>query len=142
MTTAGQETLDVHKWLYSTMAGDSALVAAAPGGFHSGIAPPRPTYPFVRFGIQAPMRVIRGVGVVEFMMTSLWLIRGVDNNASYVNLTAVSKRIQALFAGVINVALPDGMILSCVREEAFQLEQVEGGREYRHLGGMYRIEFQ
>ncbi len=138
----GLEVYDTSVWINSVLSVDGTLSAAATGGFHDGVAPPGTLYPFVRWSVQSPPRVIRGAGKDEFYTDGLWLVVAVDNNASNSKIGPMSGRIQALLGGVINVATGSGIILACVREDGFTLPQVEGGREYRSMGGIYRVKYQ
>lgn len=142
MSGLGVENLLAEKWIKDTFDADSApggLVQAATGGIWDGPARDGTKYPIVRYDPQSPGVEARGVSTTTIWLDSLWLIRGVVDGTSYEPLRTIASRIYALLHGSHDIAVTDGMIMWCVREQAFQQEIVEAGREYRHLGGIYRI---
>jgi hypothetical protein len=139
MTIAGVEDMGVARWLTSTLGGDTTLMTATPGGLWDGAAIEGTPYPIVRFDPQSPGIVVRGVGPIEIMVNSLWLIRAVTVGPEFGPIIPIASRLHALIQGATGLTLPEGTLVSCVREQPFRLESVQGGREFRHLGGIYRI---
>lgn len=141
MSDTGLETPTVAQWIHDTLTPDTAWAAASPGGLWDGPAAHDTEYPFTRFGLQSGIDV-RGISTVTIMQDDLWLIRGICPGQDYTPLHAIAARIHVLLHGVLQQAVPGGMIVSCMREQAFRLESTQGGREFRHLGGIYRINVQ
>lgn len=135
----GIENLTAAAWVTETLTADPTWAAASPGGLWGGPAKTGTRYPFTRFDAQSPGVELRTAGTTTIWLNQLWLIRGVAEGTSFAPLKDIASSIYRLLHGVINVQMDDGEIQYCVREDAFHLETVEGGREYRHLGGIYRI---
>lgn len=128
-------------WLYAVLAGDSTLVGLATGGVYAYNNPNRtPVFPYVLFQLQAPGMDVRGVGPVRIMAPMVYLVRGiVEANSFGGNLKTIADRIDTLLQAASGTAA-GGSVLSCVREQPFALPEVAGdGRQYRHLGGIYRL---
>lgn len=138
--TTGDEVLLTQSWIYDTLTSDSTFMTASPGGVWDGVVTASATTsPWTVIGAQSPGIVVGGVGTFEVMTNALWLIRTICEGGSFASLRAASNRVYALLHGKNYVARPTGTILSCIREETFRQEEVRGGREYRHLGGIYRV---
>lgn len=126
-------------WINATLDGDPTLTGLCPGGVYNGEAEKDAAYPLVEFSPQSPGVTIKGVSTTIIGLNMLWLIKGVVLGKSYVPIEPVQNRIDALLHGVTSLTVPGGIIMSCVREQAFRLEPVQGGQDYRYLGGIYRI---
>lgn len=138
--TTGDEVLLAQGWIYDTLTADTAFNTASPGGVWDGVVTAAAgASPWTVFSAQSPGVVVGGVGAFEVMVNQLWLIRTICEGGSFATLRAASNRVYALLHGKNYVARPTGTILSCIREETFRSEEVRGGREFRHLGGIYRI---
>lgn len=138
MSGYGAEDSIVAQWLTTTFEADIALNSLLSGGVWSGPAADQTPYPILRFDMQSSVPV-RGVGPTEIMANMLWLIRGVTEGASYAPLTPIANRIHALLQGVDGLAVVDGTIVACVREQGWRTEMIQAGRDFRSLGGIYRI---
>jgi len=125
-------------WLYDTLSGDSIIAAEAVGGVWDGPATSTTPYPILRFDLQSALTV-RGNSFFEIMQNMIWLVRMVGAGGSYVPLEPGAQQIQSLLHGVSAVPVTDGIIESSAREQTFRQSRVDGGREFRHLGGLYRI---
>lgn len=126
-------------WINTVLTASAPLMAAAPGGVWDGPVENATLYPLVAFSPQSPGIVVRGVGTTEIMLNSLWLVRGVCEGDSYVPLQVLATEIQAALHGVTGQAVPGGMIVSSVREEAHRGSGLISGRPIRTLGGIYRV---
>lgn len=140
MSGVGSEGLVASQWIKDTLTSDVTLMDAAPGGFWDGPAYEATAYPILRAGAQSPGVVLRtGAGTAEVWSNMLWLVRGITDGSSYEPLDTIAQHIHADLHGVTGLAVPGGMIHACVREESFQQESINGGRQFRSLGGIYRI---
>ncbi len=124
------------EWLYATLHGDSALMAAV-SGIYEHPAPQGSTYPVVTFQQQAEVdvEVIDANRVwAEFTI----LVRVIGQTASTASLKAAADRLDALLHRVSGVTA-DSQVISCVRTEVFHLAEEVNGVSYRHLGGLYSL---
>ncbi len=138
MSGLGVEDMLAEKWLKDTLSGDSTLMAAALGGIWDGPARDGTKYPIVRYDLQSAVET-RTTDLTTLWLNMLWLIRGVAETTSLATLRTISNRINVKLHGSHDVAVTDGMIMWCSREQGFNQQAVENGREYRHVGGIYRI---
>lgn len=137
---SGAEELVAQQWIKETLLADGALTTAAPGGAWDGPANEASVMPIIRVDSQGPGVVLRtGAGTAEVWVNGLWIIAGVCEGTSYTPIKTVAERIHADLHGVTGLTVTGGIIHACVREESFHMEAVIGGRQFRHLGGIYRI---
>lgn len=134
---AGTETLICERWLFDTLSADPTLVSQVNGRMYGHLAPPEADTPFVVWTAQGP-RDIRGVGTVRIMTMALYVVKAVGTGRSFLDLEGIAWRIDAVLHGATGQN-PDGLVLGCVREEPVSYVEVDGGTEYRHLGGLYRL---
>ena len=130
MTT---EVVKAETWLYGVLHGDAQLCALINSQVYAYVAPESASYPFVVYHQQAASDV-GGVGPVIIAASLLYTVKAVTVGRSYSALDPIAARIHTLLH-----AQGGGNIIACVRESVFSLPEVDGGIEYRHLGGIYRI---
>lgn len=142
--TAGIENMHTQRWLKETLNADTALMTIATGGVLDQVSDNflDAAYPMVTFQAQSPGTVLRGVGLIEVWVDTLWLVKASCIGSSFAPIVAAAARIHALLHGRLNITLPDGFLVECYREDTFQLGSVQGGKQYRHLGGIYRTRTQ
>lgn len=135
------ETFAVARWIWGTLTADAALSAIVGSGVYDGVRKAGSALPCVVFQLQAPGNDFMTMNGVRIWNSSLWLVRGIAEQSSYGGqLLTIAYRIEALLHGQKG-SNSDGVIYTCVRERPFQLrEQPKEGTEYRHLGGLYRIQ--
>lgn len=132
------EIVTAETWLYSKLHGDSTLLALCTGGVFTWPVPATYTQPYVLYQMQSGMD-IRGNGPGRIGVNGLWLVRAVFEAMSYAgNLQSAANRIDTLLQAASGTAT-GGTVWACVREQPFQLVEVADGRQFRHLGGLYRI---
>lgn len=129
------------RWIYSVLAADGALTAAAPGGIHSELAPAGTAYPFVVFQWMGADDVY-GTGATRIMVRPLYLVKAVGTGTSKIALETAARRVDALLHQKSNITLATGEVLASHREAPFSLATLENGIQYRHLGGLYRLYIQ
>lgn len=120
----------------------NAISAGLATRIYGDLAPTDAVYPFIVFQCQSPPRDIRGVGVVRVMVDTLYVVKAVAQTTSYAPLVGVAKVIDQAMTAPDVVAVGDGFVLSSVREDQFQLVEVDSGKQFRHLGGQFRIQAQ
>ena len=134
------ETWTADSWLYGVLAGDTQLMTLATGGVYGHNNPIRPTFPYILFQLQAAAADVMGVGPARIMTPLLYLVRGINEGNTFGgNLKSIADRIDALLQAN-HGTVTGGVVVGCVRERPFVLPEVAGdGRQFRHMGGLYRI---
>lgn len=135
----GNESVRVAQWIYATLNGNAPITAiVGSGNIHELPAPEGTPYPFVGF------MQLSSVDVVEqahfrIMVNELWNIRIIGEGRSYSgNMLTVADAIDSIFHRANGTA--DGAtIFSSTREETFRLAEDKDGKEFRHLGAVFRI---
>jgi hypothetical protein len=132
------EITTVNAWLYSVLSGDPALQGLIGNRIYEQPAPEEAEYPMIVFQAQAPADVnsLQGYRV---MSGGVWLVRAVGECTSYEPLREIADRIDALLHKASGEAPGMGTVLSCVREAPFAMVETDNERQYRHLGGLYRV---
>ncbi len=130
-----------YQWVYSTMAADSALTAAATGGIWQGMADIGTQPPFALFGEQSGLDSLTSAAK-RVMARLLLQIVGVGPNAQFAALVVIANRIDELFKDTKNVGLPGGAVmLTSFREQPLSLaEPPVNGAAWSRLGGLYHID--
>lgn len=135
------ESLAIDEWLYRTLTADPTLTGIVGTRVYNEQAPPSSTFPLVVFQMQAATDV-RGNGQTRIMVTSLYVVRGIVQDASYNDTSkTMAERIDALLQASAGGTVDNGraVVFTSHREQNFRLSEVESGKSYRHLGGIYRI---
>lgn len=147
MSMHGAETVLADRWIKSTLLADPGVAALAGIRVYEGFAPEPPdgletVWPVVIFSHEYSPDVI-GVGNVRVMVDGTWIIKAVAQTDSYDGtLARVAAAIDTALvtpAGTVAATVEDGAVLNCRRVETFRMTEVEGGLQWRHLGGRYRI---
>lgn len=136
------DALIIDEWLDTTLRGDTDLFAATEGRIYSEQAPEGAKhYPIVIFNQQSPLRDIRGLGGFTVMSQALYQVKVIGEGVSYLPLRPLASRIHDLLHDKQYIpATSGGMIVTSIREEDIKYPEIEGGKHYRHLGGLYRIQ--
>lgn len=135
----------VADWIEETLTGDATLqglvgsmrVSNGPWVFEDYL-PDDAAFPSIVFQNQGSVSV-RGVGPTVFMEDTLYVVKAIAQVDNYSPLRAIANRCEALVADRHNIIRPDGEILGTAKEAPFQLAEVDAGRQFRHLGGIFRI---
>lgn len=137
--TVGLETVAAEQWLYSVLANDATLTSALGASrIYSTVVPPDGVFPCVLFALQDPRDFLKS-GPYRVWTTALYVVRVIGQTTSYSPLTTAAARLDALLrAASGTVAL--GTVWGCVRERPYSTFELDsGGKQYRHLGGIYRV---
>lgn len=136
------ETVQAYQWVISIMQADSALVAAAVGGFWQGNADIGVTSPYVYVGRQSGADVLT-MNAKRLFVYTLLQIKAVGPVTNYATLIVMANRIDALFGRTNLIGLPSGGVLSCYRDgEIAYDDPLVNGQSWTNLGGLYRIALQ
>lgn len=144
-TYLGAEQVMVDLWVANRLAAHAPFEAISPGlatRVFNMFAPADTPYPFIIFQVASPPRDVRGVGVVRVMVDTIYTVKAVAQVDSYAPLTGVAREIDAVMTAPVVSAVADGFVLASMREEQFSMVEVDGGKQYRHLGASYRIQAQ
>lgn len=144
-TFQGSEQAMVDKWIKDRLSAHLPFNVISPGlttRIFSDYAPADALYPFIIFQVASPARDVRGVGVVRVMVDTIYIVKAVAQVASYDPLAPVAKEIDVAMTSPNVSTVGDGFVLSSMREEQFSMVEVEDGKQYRHLGGSFKIQAQ
>jgi hypothetical protein len=139
------ETAQAYQWVASTMAADSALVAAATGGIYREYAPIDTVPPFVIVQQQAgtDMLTVNAVRLFVHLLVQIKALGPSGIGGNYGALVTIADRIDALFKSVRDVGLSgSGGVLCCYREQTVAYGELINGTPWSHLGGLYHIQLQ
>lgn len=135
------ELTRVDQWLYETLSGDAALGSAVGTRVYADVAPQGAAFPYLVFSYQGGSDK-RGVGTARYFVEALYLVKAVRQGESYQPLQTVMDRVDALLQGSSGGTATGGTVYASVREQSVRFPEVTEGRQYRHLGGVYRITVQ
>lgn len=127
------------EWLHARLSGDTALAALSSTRIYSELADPEVDGLAVVFAVLAPDDVLTAAGNDRVMVDALYLVKATVETKSWQgDLRTAADRIDAVLhkaAGSVGF----GAVLSCTRQRPFRLVENENGRQFRHLGGEYRV---
>lgn len=128
------------QWLYETLDGDATLMGLLGSGerIHEQPAAQESAFPFVTFQLQSDVDIMTADTRNRIMSDQLWLVRATDATASFATLKTIANRIDVLLQNA-NGSADGATVFHCSREESFRLTEIDNGKQYRHLGGIYRI---
>lgn len=142
----GAEIALVNQWVENRLlALSDDLEQEAPGlteRIFDQYAPPTTLYPFIIYQAQIPPRDIRGVGTTRVMVDTLYIVKAVAQVSAYADLAGVASIIDRAMTSAEGGSVLDGRVFACVRQDQFALTEVDSGKQYRHLGGAYKIQAQ
>lgn len=143
----GAEIDMIDAWVEDRLSGWTPFDTIATGltsKIYNQFAPEGTPYPYIIFQAQEPPRDVRGVGSARVMVDTLYVVKGVAQAEDFHGLRALAREIDAA------MTVPNGdldsiggaAIFASIREQQFALTEIESGKQYRHLGGQYRIHAQ
>lgn len=133
------EALTANAWLHAVLSGDAALQGLVGGRIYEQPAPEEAAYPMIVFQNQV-LEDRNSLHGFRMYSIGVWLVRAVGECTSYDPLRAIANRIDAVLHKGAGEVPGMGRVLSCTREGPYALPEQDGDRQYRHLGGLYRIE--
>lgn len=134
------ETAVTDTFLYQTLTSDATISGIIGTRCYADFAPQGSALPAIIFQLQATTD-LNGVGSQRVMVNNLYVVKAVMETASYGgNLATLAQRIDTLLhRQQLRIGANSGYVW-CRRERVFRLAEVgDGGKQYRHLGGVYRI---
>jgi hypothetical protein len=134
------ETLVAEQFIVSKLKSDSVLVGALAQGLNgiwTDAADVSAQYPLVQVVFYSGSD-LRHLGN-EFVWSDLvYIIRGCCQGASFLPLKTIAQRITSNLDGA-NGTTSDGTVFGCVRQAPFRMSESDGERQFRYLGGTFRI---
>ncbi len=131
------ETVAAERWLYTVLSGDATLAGLVSGVF-AYMAPSTASLPYVVYTMQSG-RDLNGLGPTRWWSDTRYLVRGIAETTTFGgDLKTIADRIDAVLQAASGTVV-DGTVVVCVREQPFSMVEVANERQYRHLGGVYRL---
>lgn len=134
------ESVIAERWLNATLKGDTALMALVGNRVYGEVAPENAPLPHIIFMSRSgtSWRVMRPQRLGS---TLEYVVKVVGKGASYVALNEAATRIAALLDGKRGAA-EGGHVLSSAHIQPVAYPETSQGVQYRHLGGLYRLNVQ
>lgn len=133
----GQEMAAARQWLYGVLHGDATLLGLGRDVFPGGTAPESFGFPFVTFQFMSG-RDLMEIASIRIWTNMIWLVKVVGETADISTLDAIWARIDVLLHRGSGTPAA-GTVWACVRESTFELPETIQGKQYRSLGGTYRL---
>lgn len=132
------ETVRVDQWLHATLTADGTLAALVADRVYADLAPQTARWPAVVFNEQAPVDTL-GIDGARILTSVLFQVKVITDEPSWQGLgRQAADRVDDLLHGASGTA--GGVAVgTCHREQIFRFVEVTEGKQYRHLGGLYRI---
>jgi hypothetical protein len=125
------------QWLYGVLHGDVTLMGLGRDVFPGGTAPESFGFPFITFQFMSGLDYA-AVGAYRIWTNMIWLVKTVGETADVSTLDAIMARIDVLLHRGSGTPTA-GIVWACVRESTFELPETIQGKQFRSLGGTYRL---
>lgn len=146
--STGTEQMDIDYWVYNRLLTDVHLSNLGLNRkVYDGIAPMDASFPFIIFQWQGGHDVgVLGTGTGRLMSSMMYVIKVITESLQTVAVKPFTDRVNELFTCPIatqTLTLDDGSTwrtdFSSRRVEPFVMMEQDGGRIWRHQGGVYEI---
>lgn len=124
------------RWLVDTLASDTTLSDLAPGGVWDTRVPEDVAHPVVVVAWQGDSDVVV-VGAARVASNQVWVCKVIGDEPSFDALHDAAARLDELLHDTSGTTT-GGEVFASVRERSVRLEEHDGNRQWRHLGGIYR----
>lgn len=134
------ETVVAEQFINARLRADAVLVAYlgdGANGIYTDVIPVKATYPAVQIVYYSGADLVH-MGNAHIWSDLYYIIRGVCEGGSFLPLKEIAKRITAALDGAEGSA-SDGTVFGAVKTGPFRMAEADGERQYRHLGGYFRI---
>lgn len=133
------ETLVAERWLTDILSNDTTLTGLINGRVYGYVAPENADLPLVIFKFFDGADET-GVGAVRLYSALQYIVEVIGEGESFVALETIANRVDVLLHGKNNLLVDGGNIVECIRvRPTASVEVIEGGLQYRHLGGIYQL---
>lgn len=135
----GVETAElIEPWIYSTLAGDSALADLVGDHIYGPIVPDEIDVPYVTFQLISLLDVNTAAGGYRIMVDALYQVKVVAETTSQDDIAPIAARVDTLL-NVRNADTGTGFV-TCIREGIISTAEVVDGQPFLHLGGRYGVQ--
>lgn len=132
---------DTDAWLYELLSADPELAGMVENRIFAYVAPALAVYPLVIFAFQGGSDVYAS-GKARVMSHLEYQVKAVCEGATYTGIVAIADRLDALLHGASG-ATATVRVMSCIRQAPLAYPEItDDGMQYRHLGGIYRLQVQ
>lgn len=142
-TYVGAEQVMIEEWIKTRLAAQASALETISTGLstrvRNGFGSPSDKFPFIVYQCQVPPKDVRGVGPVRVMVDTLFIVKAIGQCDDYLPLTPVARVIDTALTAPDTVAVTDGFILCSTREDGFSMVEIDSGKQFRHLGGQFKI---
>ena len=145
MTYKGAEIVMISQWIKDRLEAYTDLDTISTGltsRVFDDVAPSGATYPFIVYQVQSAPEVVRGVGSEEVMVDTVYVVKAIAQGTDSSALAPVAEAIRTALHEPTGEAVFGGNILMCRYERSFSMKEVESTKQFRHLGGEFRIQAQ
>lgn len=142
------EVSRIEKWLYSKLSGDTGaggVNTLVNGRIYAYLATQGAAYPLVLYSLQSD-RDVQGVGTNRVKTNALYLIKVISKGAPTTAAHSAIDRIDELIGKAVRET-SDGYVFTGRREESISYLETDetsqagsAGSQFRHVGGLFRIE--
>ena len=139
VTTELDET---ERWLYDRLTKDTGVTAAVAGRVFGYVAPALTVYPFLLFSWQGDHDVQTHDGSTIWV-EAVYTVQAIGEGRSAEAIGPAAAALHYSLQGASGLT-PSGRarVISCLRDSSLTMGELTGGRQYRHVGGQYRIRTQ
>lgn len=138
----GAETALVDLWIDETLKAYTPLTDIVGQRIFSDLAPSGSVFPYVIYQVQSPPSVVRGVGLAEVMVDTIYTVKAINQSPSYAALAPAASAIRSAMVTADTQAPTGGLIFTCGYERQVAYTEGRGTEQARHLGGEFRIQAQ
>lgn len=129
------EILTADNWIYDTLVADATIVAGVSTRVYGHVAPIDSVFPYIVFKPAETSIDLMVVNAKRVWSDGLWLVIVVGKTQTFSTLQTVADRIDTLLHRASGAG-----VQTSVRERPFSMVEIVDGVQYRHLGGVYRIQ--
>ena len=132
---SGVELLTVASWIHQTLTSDPLFANV---GVYDTVAPADASFPLVIVAEAGDIADTNVLPASRVMTTGTWQVRVAVEGMSWSPAVPLVMRIDQLLQGG-TATLENGSVLGCSRIAPIKYAEEANGRQYRHLGGLYRV---
>lgn len=140
------ETNAAERWIYTTLSADAALTGIVGTRIYNEVRPRDSALPCVLFQSRPSGRGdLTLLGAIRVWTEIDYLIRGIHEFPSGTtghysgDVEKVASRIDTLLHGSSGLTAA-GQVFTCIRIHPFKQSEQVNDIDYRHMGGIYRIQ--
>lgn len=143
----GAEEAMVDTWVRSKLEAHAAFDTISPGltgRIHNRLAPEGTDFPYIVFQAQTPPEVVRGVGFEEVMVDTIYIVKAIAQGTDFLALAPVASAIRTALTSPNGETVTTGIgtVFTSRYERSFSMVENEQTKQFRHLGGEFRIQAQ